>query len=262
MNKLHLLYVGILLLMLASCMGPRQVNYLQSGRGIPEYSDTVGFSDYRLQRGDYLYIKVFSLNKADMATFNGQDNQISFSQVFGDNAYSRLYLYLVDENGEIDYPFVGKVNVEGMNLRQVKLTMESLLAEMMTLYSVEVRLSNKTFSVIGESRTGRYVMNKEKLTIFEALAMSGDLDLYAKRQDIHVIRQTDKGTEVYKFDIRSESIIDSEYYYIQPNDVIYIPFSDNRFVGANSISGTLSLIFSTVSFGLLIYSLITKFAGQ
>ena len=92
--------------------------------------------------------------------------------------------------------------------------------------------------------------------------MSGDLDLYAKRQEVHVIRQTDKGTEVYKFDIRSESIIDSEYYYIQPNDVIYIPFSDARFVGANNISGTLSLIFSTLSFGLLIYSLITKFSGQ
>ena len=261
MNKAHLLVVCLLLLMLGSCMTPREVNYLQKGRSIPQYVDTIGFSDYLLQRGDYLYVKVFSMNKTDMETFNGQGNQMNFSQVFGDNANSRLYLYLIEEDGCIDYPFVGRVLVEGKNLRQVKLDMEAMLAEMMTLYSVEVRLANKTFSVIGESRTGRYVMNKEKLTIFEALAMSGDLDYYANRREIHVIRQTDKGTEVYKFDLRSESVIDSEYYYIQPNDVIYIPFSDSRFVGANNFSGTLSLIFSTVSFGLLIYSLIVKFSG-
>ena len=133
MNKAHLLVVCLLLLMLGSCMTPREVNYLQKGRSIPQYVDTIGFSDYLLQRGDYLYVKVFSMNKTDMETFNGQGNQMNFSQVFGDNANSRLYLYLIEEDGCIDYPFVGRVLVEGENLRKVTLDVGARLAWMMLL---------------------------------------------------------------------------------------------------------------------------------
>ena len=259
MKRLSRCFVPIflLLLLLSGCMGPRQVNYLQTGRGIPDYTDTVAFTDYILQRGDYLYIKVFSLNTSDMMIFNGDNNQTSYSPTYGDNASSRLYLYLVGEDGSIDYPFVGKVPVVGKNLREVKELVEWLLDEMMTSYSVEVKLANKTFSVIGESSTGRYVLNKEKVTIYEALAMSGDLKLYAKRQKIHVIRQTENGTAVKTFDIRSKSIIDSEFYYIQPNDVIYVPFTNSRSMGVNSVGEALGFTFSVVSLGFLIYSIVT-----
>ena len=121
-----------------------------------------------------------------------------------------------------------------------------------------MRLSNRTFSIIGESGAGRYTIPREKLTIFEALAMSGDLSFYAKRSNIQIIRQTENGTVVKTFDIRTKSIIDSEFYYIQPNDVIYVPFQNAKYVGASNFTNVISLVFTTVSFGMFIYSIVNS----
>ena len=86
--------------------------------------------------------------------------------------------------------------------------------------------------------------------------MSRDLSLYANRKDVHVIRQTPDGTKVMRFDLRSKSIIDSEFYYIQPNDVIYIPFDGAKHWGANHFTSVLSMTFATVSLGLFVYSIV------
>ena len=134
--------------------------------------------------------------------------------------------------------------------------LEEKLDGMLQGYSVDIRLANRSFSIIGESGSGRYNIPREQLTIFEALAMSGDLSLYANRKEVHLIRQTAEGTEVKVFDLRSKSIIDSEYYYVQPNDVIYIPFDSAKHWGANHFTSVLSMTFATVSFGLFVYSVV------
>ena len=88
--------------------------------------------------------------------------------------------------------------------------------------------------------------------------MSGDLSFYAKRSNIQIIRQTENGTVVKTFDIRTKSIIDSEFYYIQPNDVIYVPFQNAKYVGASNFTNVISLVFTTVSFGMFIYSIVNS----
>ena len=165
---------------------------------------------------------------------------------------------MVGEDGCIDYIYVGKIPVLGKTLREVKNIIEDKLKDQLDSYSVEVRLSNRTFSIIGESGAGRYTIPREKLTIFEALAMSGDLSFYAKRSNIQIIRQTENGTVVKTFDIRTKSIIDSEFYYIQPNDVIYVPFQNAKYVGASNFTNVISLVFTTVSFGMFIYSIVNS----
>ncbi|HOH71383.1 MAG TPA: hypothetical protein PK552_04945, partial [Paludibacteraceae bacterium] len=111
-------------------------------------------------------------------------------------------------------------------------------------------------SVIGEAGSGRYQIPKEKLNIFQALAMSGDMSTYSDRKKIQLIRQTEQGTVVKTFDLRSKSIINSEYYYSQPNDVIYVPFDGARYFGVTHFTGILSLVISTLSFGLMIYGIV------
>ncbi len=235
----------------------RKVNYFQEGGNIPEYDTTAEFEDYRLQKGDYVYIRVNTLDMEAYEMFNGNIRITSMSSMTSDNAVARLYLYLVGEDGCINYPYVGKISVQELMIRDVKLLLERELKSIVTDCSVDVKLSNRTFSVIGESVSGRYPLPKEKMTIYEALSMSGDLSLYADRKNVQIIRETADGTVVKTFDIRSKTIVNSEFYYIQPNDVIYIPFSNNRYWGASHFTNVLSMTFSTVSFGLLIYSIVS-----
>jgi polysaccharide export outer membrane protein len=223
---------------------------------MPLYNDSVSFDDYQLQRGDYIYARVNAIDKEMADMFNGSISSNNMSFMTPDNSAARLYLYLVEEDDCIDYPYVGRLNVVGKTLREVKLLLEENLDSMLRGFSVDVRLANRSFSIIGESGTGRYNIPREQLNIFEALAMSGDLSLYANRKEVHLIRQTSEGTKVQKFDLRSKSIVDSEYYYIQPNDVIYIPFDSAKHWGATHFTSVLSLVFSTFSFGVFIYSIV------
>lgn len=247
--------------LLSSCVLSKKINYLQQNKKLPEYSDTLKFEDYKLQRGDYLYVKVTSIDPEASEMFNGFS--VNYGSMYGsginsDNSNSRLYLYLVDEDDCIDYPYVGKIKVVDLTLRNVKTLLEDALKEMLTGYSVDVRLANRSFSILGEAGSGKYTITREKMTIFEALAMSGDLQTYANRSKIQIIRQTSKGTIVKTFDIRTRSIIDSEFYYVQPNDVIYVPFSDSKVMGADHVTSVISITMSTISFGLFIYSIVNS----
>ena len=257
MKKINYIYILLFFaMMMSSCVMSKKINYLQEGDDVPVYNDSVDFDDYLLQCGDYIYIRVnaIDLEMADM--FNGNVSITSMTYVTPDNSTARLYLYLVEEDNCIDYPYVGRLEVKGKSLREVKLLLEEKLSGMLHGFSVDVRLANRSFSIIGESGSGRYNIPREQLTIYEALAMSGDLSLYANRKDVHIIRQTPEGTKVMKFDLRSKSIIDSEFYFIQPNDVIYIPFDSAKHWGANHFTSVLSMTFATVSFGLFVYSIV------
>ena len=257
MTKTVYIYILSLLVMLfSSCVMSKKINYLQEGGRIPIYDDSVLFDDYKLQRGDYVYIHVNAIDQELADMFNGNVSIPSMSYMTPDNSTARLYLYLVEEDNSIDYPYVGRIEVVGKTLREVKLLLEEKLEGMLQGYSVDVRLANRSFSIIGESGAGRYNIPREQLTIYEALAMSGDLSLYANRKEVHLIRQTQDGTKVMKFDLRSKSIIDSEYYFIQPNDVIYIPFDSAKHWGANHFTSVLSMTFATISFGLFVYSVV------
>ncbi len=248
-----------LLCLLSSCVVSRKVNYFQEGDHVPEYESKVDFEDYKLQKGDYLYIKVNTLNPEDAEMFNGSGRMyIDASRISSDNPVMRLYMYVVGEDGMINYPYVDKVKAEGVTLREVKRVLEEQLRAVVGEFSLDVRLANRTFSVIGESGSGRFPIPREKMTIYEALSMSGDLSMYADRESVQIIRDTPEGTVVKILDIRSRSVVNSEFYYIQPNDVIYIPFTNDRYWGVSHFTGVLSTVFSTVSFGLLIYNIVDR----
>ena len=149
-------------------------------------------------------------------------------QQSSDNANARLHLYLIGEDGCINYPYVGKIQMLGLESREAKNVMEDKLSNMLHNFSVDVKLMNRTFSVIGEAGSGRYQIPKEKLNIFQALAMSGDMSTYSDRKKIQLIRQTEQGTVVkhLTFVVNPSSIRVLLYL---PNDVIYVPFDGALF---------------------------------
>ena len=263
-KKYYVLQVtAILVFLLSSCVTSRHINYLQKpSRSIPDYVDTVGFKEYRLQKGDYLNIVVHSLEKSDLSLYNCGGNSANLLlNSSSSSASSRLCSYVVDENGKIDYPYLGDIFVLGKTIREVKFELESLFRSEVAKYlSVDVYLANRSFSIIGEGESSRIMLPHEKITLFQALAMAKDLSLYADRSKIKLVRNTKDGTIVKEFDLRSEKIIDSEFYYIQPNDVLYVQHSFSKYIGITHVSNAISVTLSTASFGLMVYNLVKRFA--
>ena len=253
--------------LMASCVTSRKVNYMQEpDKHIPTYADTLSFEDYELRIGDRLFVYVYSLNEDIMRMYNsGGSNVSQMRQQMGHGSlYSSydLYTYLVDEDGNIDFPTIGKVFVQGKTTRDVKHLLEEKLSELLnalpggfSMVSVEVNIVNRSFSIVG-AQSGRYMINKEKMTIFEALAMAGDLSEFNSRKEIKLVREKNGVTTIKTFDVRSKDIVNSEYYYIEPNDIIYIRQIPGYSFGINHVSTVIGVTAATISFGVFIYSIV------
>jgi polysaccharide export outer membrane protein len=259
----------LLPLLLASCVTSRKVNLLQEAgkRNIPVYADTMAYEDYQIRIGDRLYVYVYSIDERVSQMFNASGNGINSSQIRrGGGAYESydLYTYLVLEDGTIDYPLVGKIPVRGKTTREVKENLELSLMEYVQektdyrLLSVEVNIIRGSFSVISDLGSGVFSLPKEKVTIFEALAMAGDIGDFGDRSKVRIVREIEGETKVKMFDVRSEDIINSEYYYIEPNDVIYIQRIKGQSFGINSVTTTISVVATTLAFGGFVYGLVVR----
>ena len=252
---------------LSSCVTARKVNYMQEpDKYIPHYADTLSFEDYELRIGDRLYVYVYSLDENVSKMYNAGGSgsqmrqQISMSGGSSYGSYD-LYTYLVMDDGTIDFPTIGKIYVRGLTTREVKRKLEEELSKLLAeipgfaTVSVEVNIVNRSFSVIG-AQSGRYMITKEKMTIFEALALVGDLGEFNSRKEIKLVREKEGVTTIKTFDARSKDIVNSEFYYIEPNDIIYIRQIPGYSFGINSASTVLGVTATTISFGVLIYSIV------
>lgn len=152
---------------------------------------------------------------------------------------------IVNADGTINFPYIGRVYVADLTLLEIRKLLTSRLKEISANASANVTLRNSFFSVIGESGARRVDMKSNSMTIYQALATSGNISDYSVRSRVNIIRQTKDGSIVKTFDLRSKDIINTEFYYIQPNDVIYFPQSSSKFFGATtSFVGLFGLITS------------------
>ena len=252
------LFVSCLVLFLSSCITASKVNYLQETKNyIPSYRDTVSYSEYLIKPGDRLFVKVYSPDNKTNTLFNGEGNMISnvLNNSGGSSSNTELFTYLVQDNGTVQLPMAGDVKVSGYSVRQARDMIETSLKPFFKFSTVSVILTGRSFSIISNNKAGKYSITHEKVNIFEALAMAGNLDEFGDRRKIRVIRQTVTGPVVKVFDLRSKDIIHSEYYYIQPNDVIYIQNMKEEIYGMTSFASMLSFVMTTLSFAIYIYKL-------
>ena len=263
----------ILPLLLASCVTSKKVNLLQEAgkKGIPSYADTLSYEDYRVRTGDRLYVYVYSIDERVSNMFNASGNGVNSSQIRQGNnvggSYD-LYTYLVYDDGTIDYPMVGRMEVRGMTTREIKNELEHRLMEYVQeqtdykLLSVEVNIVRRSFSVISDHGSGTFNLTQEKVTIFEALAMAGDIGDFGDRSKVRIVREIEGQTQVKVFDVRSEDIVNSEFYYIEPNDVIYIQRIKGQSFGINSVTTTISVAATTLAFGGFVYGLVVRIMNR
>jgi len=261
-----IIFLGLVGL-LSSCVTARKVNYMQKpDKYIPTYTDTLTYEEYKLRTDDRLFVRVYSLDESVTRMYNfGRGNYMQNESANGamsnGNSTNDLYSYLVDDEGNIQFPTLGNIYVRGLTTREVKQKLEEELGKLLkeipgfATVSVDVNIVNRSFSIIG-AQSGRYAITKEKMTIFEALALAGNLGEFNSRKEVKLVREKDGVTTVKTFDARSEDIINSEYYYIEPNDIIYIRKIPGYSFGINSASTALGITATTISFGVFVYSIV------
>lgn len=219
---------AIVIAALSSCIPQKELMYLQDkAEKDKKYVDPYDSAKqvtglYFLKPNDYLRVDVNSLDPKVSEFFNKTNSSSGGnSGVLNNNiAFSS---YLIDDQMNIEFPYAGKINLAGCNIPMAKERIETALKPYLNEMSINVNLAYSVFTILGEVRSpGVKNMSKEQITIFEALALSGDLTIYAKRKKVKLMRQTAKGPQIYVFDVTDKNIINSEYYYIYPNDFIYI----------------------------------------
>lgn len=249
-----ILLYSLIAFFLSSCVTSKKMNYLQKpGFNIPTYKDTVQFSDYMLRIGDRVYIKVYSTDETANLLFNAGNQNTEQSTMSNSGPIGDLYTYLIDSDGDITFPMLGKIKLSTLTIREASQKLETVLEPLFKFNTVEIRVTNRSFSVIGNGNSAYINMPQEKINIFKALALAGDVGIYDDRSRIRILRETDKGVQIKLFDLRSADLLHSEYYYIEPNDVIYIQPLDEQFFRVNNLTGLASTVVATFSFGVLLY---------
>lgn len=232
-----LLYISIAIL-LSACYPTRRIGLIQERNGIPSYEQGE-VQQYKLQPNDELELRVISFDPEITGMFQTRNTSSNYS-----------FPYKIYEDGTIDLPFLSKIPVAGLTVKEAEALISEKLKSFGPDITVKLALATNTFCVIGDAGRGYFKMYKDRLTIFQALALCGGINESADYSKVKILRRNGEDTKIVEFDIRSKSILDSEYYYIYPNDIIYIDVSKRRFWAIDSYSGFLSVI--TASIALLV----------
>lgn len=211
-----------LIAFLASCSAPKEVLYLQDIASIKEENIDKNY-EVIIHKDDLLAILVNSKDPELALPFNMP--VVTYQIGAQTTAQQRLLGYLVDQNGDIDFPILGKIHVEGLTRVQVtelikqKLMSEDLIKDPI----VTVQFLNFKVSVMGEvTRPGTFDISGDRITLLEALSMAGDLTIYGRRDRVAVIREKDGKRRILYHDLRSSDIFQSPCYYLQQNDIVYV----------------------------------------
>ncbi|BDD06885.1 polysaccharide biosynthesis/export family protein [Aureibacter tunicatorum] len=220
-----LLFFSLVILNFFSCRPHKELVYFQDlhKAGLVAVNDSVPL--HILKTNDNLYVDVKSLNPEISQMFSNTGGAGGNMEINKYNSPTNQYVfgYIINTEGDIELPILGKVHMAGLNLEQARDSIQSRADEYLNDATVTVKLLNNRFTVMGEvKKPGAYFNNSNELNVLEALAIAGDVTVYGELKKVLVIRPTDNGNETYRLDLTSKEAFLSDAYYIQSNDIIYV----------------------------------------
>jgi polysaccharide export outer membrane protein len=253
-----LFLIALISLFLASCVPQKKIIYMQ----VKNEQDTMSSFknqrkiDYRIQPGDNLYIRVVSMDEKTNLFLNSMGGG-QYSQNISNDASVYLNSYMVSTKGTIQFPLTGDIYVKNLTVAQVKDAIQKKLEQYLKESVVIVKLVNFNITLLGEvKRPGQYKIYQNNINLFEAVSMAGDLSDFAKRSDVTIIRQSKEGSRVYHVDMTKKDVLSSPYFYLKPNDIVYVPpLKGKQFSFATFPYG---VVFSALSTALLLISFFKK----
>jgi polysaccharide export outer membrane protein len=260
-----ILLLSIVVITLASCTSQKNLIYFQT-ENQEDYKYTyeegnANFSpNYYLAKEDMLYIDITAMDDETARMFASKDTRYSTTE-------NSIYLnaYVIDKNGEINLPVVGKVQLEGLTVEQAQSTIQEKVNQYIHGAVVSCKMLNYKISILGEvNRPGTYTFYQPCVDLFQVLAAAGDLTYYGNRAKVKIIRKTKSEDIVYTVDLRDVKVLQDKNMYLQPGDVVYVEPNKNTKtlstlnIPLTTISNSLVVLTSVISIFSWILSLNSK----
>ena len=251
-----ILFILFLFITLTSCVSNKKIAYLQND--VIDQSKISNVYKTIFKPDDLLQITISSDDTESVRSFNLP------SVVFSSTSNSvvgqpRLLPYLIDKEGNIDFPVLGKLKIGGLTRDEViSLLRNKLSPEYVKNPNINIRITNFKINVLGDvARPGTYTIPNERVTILDALSLAGDLNISGKRENVLVIREEGNLKKEYRVDLRTKNLYKSPVFYLQQNDNIYVEHNYARIQSASSNSNT-SLFISITGLIITIATFLTR----
>lgn len=251
------IFTMVLTMMFASCVPQKKMLYLKDAQMVAENISKEYLNDravnYKLQPGDNLFIRV--LNTIDERSASAISGEYGARTYMSSDAAIYLQSYTLDEDGCIEMPLTGKIELKNLTIDQAKEKLQTELDKFVNQTTIIVKLSNFNLTVLGEvMRPGMYKVYQSQINLFEAISMAGNMTNFAKNNEVKIIRQTDNGSEVVTVDMGQADILSSPYYYLKPNDIIYVEPLKIKQWGFSAFP--YSTVISVISLGVTLVTLV------
>ena len=220
----HIIWLLLAVLAFSSCRQNKELVYLQnrSEEEKTQYISPSNLEEYKIQVSDILYIKIFSMNQDLVNIFNAKASN-NVSQVRYDQSSMYFEGYMVNDSGFVAMPVLGDIKIAGKNLKEVEEAIKAKASNYIKDLSVVVKLANFKITMIGEvKRPGMYYMYQRQTSLLDALGQAGDLTDYGNRKNVLLIRPDETGSKTYRIDLTDHNLLASEFFYLKPNDIIYV----------------------------------------
>lgn len=239
-----------------SCATREKIVYYQNIEQVVASDNSVNF-DTKLKHDDLLMIVVMAENAESAVPFN-LPSIIMQSNVEFETQQMRMNSYLIDADGNIQFPVIGTIQLGGLSRTEAVNKMVNELKKYIKDPKVNLRILNYKVTVSGEvKQPGIQSISSERITLIEALAMSGDLTEYGRRDNIMIIREKEGKKEISRVDITKADFINSPFYYLSQNDHIYVEPNKTK-VNASAVGPNTGIIISAISLLLTVVAIIIR----
>lgn len=241
-------------LLQSSCVTQKYVEYIQDETLETRTFKEAQIEEYKLKSSDELYIQISSLDDISINQFTGIGgvSQSVYSSTLTPYGAS-LISYTIDKEGYLNMPVIGKMYVKDKTTTEVSKMLKESLTNILNQPLVTVKLVNRYISVLGEVRVpGHYVFSQEKITIFDAISQAGDINDYGNRKEVVLTRNENGQNIKVNINLTKSDILSSDYYYLRPNDMVYVKPLKRKFWDLRQFP--YSIILSTITTALLVYT--------
>ena len=242
-----ILFLLFLFSLISSCVSGKKITYFQDINKLQQEDNSIS-NGLKIKTNDLLVITVSAENPESVQPFNMPVvNVPSPGEVAKIGGQQQLQTYLVDSDGNIQFPVLGTISVEGLKRQDLSKLLEKKISAYVKNPIVNIRIANFQVTILGEvNRPGTYTSPDEHLTLIKALGLAGDLTIYGKRQNVLLIREAEDGFQYQYLNLTSSDLFNSPYYHLQQNDVLYVEPIGPKKQGASYL-GTASTYLSIAS---------------
>ena len=244
------IYLLLFIVSFSSCKAYKQVAYFQDLNNDGElHQEIINYNPLTIQKDDLLAINISSIEPKAAAIYNIGNTSS------GDGSSKGQDGYLVDQNGEIQIPTYGNIKVEGLTTAGAKNLINEKLIPFLGKPIVSLKLINFKISVLGDvTSPGVYPIPGERISFVEAISKAGDLNITGLRKNILLVRETEGVRKFIRLDLNDKNIFNSPYYYLKPNDIIYVQPSSAKYATVDNTTRNISLALSGLSILLVIFT--------